>query len=88
MGNKGHPKALEIKIKKEKKEGYLEKADDILAMYQDIDLTAREYENMKKHNRHLHNSDLYLDYSTIIEAKKRCYEDFQNQVPVLISYRF
>ena len=59
--------------KKENPEFNLEmKANNILAMYIDIDLTARKYKKLRTHSTRITGTNAYPPYSNVVQAKTHC----------------
>lgn len=46
-----------------------------LAMFMDLNLTAKKYSNMKTHHKIITGTDMYPSYATILQAKKDCYPE-------------
>lgn len=46
---------------------------NLLAMYVDLNLTARKYEKLKHHNEKIFGEQSYPPYKPIIESKNDCY---------------
>lgn len=58
-------------------------SDKILAMYMDLNLTKRKYDELRIHNKVLFDK-IYPPYPFIVSAKKRCYPDNMLQIKVYV----